>query len=400
MLRRVHLPALALLLGACSPETPKPPPAIGEAFAGPATLNIRRDLALHAPVVATVAHGERLEIVEWRRRFARVRTSAGVEGWADGNQFLRPEQMERLRELAASARRMPSHGRATVNDPLNVHTEPHRQAPSFYQIHEGDSVEVIRHATFPRTAFQSARPAPPPPPKRTPRRKKKKAEFEPPPMPAPPAPPVNWIELSRSPFPKPPPVVRSDDWTLVRIPDGRAGWVLTRPLIMSIPDEVAQYAEGHRITSYFSLGEVAYRGETRHHWLWTTLSTGLVPYQFDSFRVFAWSQRRKRYETAYIERNLRGYFPVRILPPEGGEARSSFSLVVQNKDGTYTERTYAFRGHHVRLIGKAPWQPTPEERRVPPPKVTTAAPEPAGGRTLLARVADTVREWRRAVLGR
>ena len=36
---------------------------------------------------------------------------------------------------------------------------------------------------------------------------------------------------------------------------GQSGWVLTRRLFMSIPDEVAQYAEGKRIVSYFSLGE-------------------------------------------------------------------------------------------------------------------------------------------------
>ena len=39
-----------------------------------------------------------------------------------------------------------------------------------------------------------------------------------------------------------------DDWNLVRTLDGKVGWVLTRPLSMAIPDEVAQYAEGHRIT--------------------------------------------------------------------------------------------------------------------------------------------------------
>ncbi len=395
-----YLAAAALLMAACSSDSPKAA-AIGEAFAGPATLNIRQDLALRAPVAAAVPHGERLEILEWRRRFAKVRTRTGVEGWADGRQLLQPGQMARLKELAAGSREMPSHGRATVNDPLNVHTEPHRQSPSFYQIREGGSVEVIRHAALPRTALQSPQPATPKQaPKRAPRRKKKQPEVEPPPMPAAPPPPADWIELSRSPFPRPVAQVRSDDWTLVRIPDGRAGWVLTRPLIMSIPDEVAQYAEGHRITSYFSLGEVDYRGETRHHWLWTTLATPLAPYQFDSVRIFVWSQRRKHYETAYIERNLRGYFPVQVHPPQGEEAGSRFSLAVQNKDGSYTRRTYAFRGYHVRLVDKQAWQPPPEPSHEPPPEVTAPAPKPADDRNLLARVADTVRGWRRAVLGR
>ena len=34
-----------------------------------------------------------------------------------------------------------------------------------------------------------------------------------------------------------------EDWSLVRTKDGQIGWVLTRNLDMSIPDEVAQYAK-------------------------------------------------------------------------------------------------------------------------------------------------------------
>ena len=42
-----------------------------------------------------------------------------------------------------------------------------------------------------------------------------------------------------------------EDCNLVRSKEGRTGWVLTRALRMAIPYEVAQYAEGHRITAYF-----------------------------------------------------------------------------------------------------------------------------------------------------
>ena len=50
----------------------------------------------------------------------------------------------------------------------------------------------------------------------------------------------------------------------------------------------------------------------KHNWLWTTIAKGLQPYEFDSARVFVWSQRRHRYETAYIERKLKGYYPVEV----------------------------------------------------------------------------------------
>ena len=44
-------------------------------------------------------HGERLEILERRRRFAKVRTAEGKQGWTDGRMLLTPPQMARLRKV-------------------------------------------------------------------------------------------------------------------------------------------------------------------------------------------------------------------------------------------------------------------------------------------------------------
>ena len=81
---------------------------------------------------------------------------------------------------------------------------------------------------------------------------------------------------------------------------------------MAIPDEVAQYAEGRRIVSYFSLGNLRDGDQTKNIWLWTTIGGGSHPYDFDNFRVFIWSLRHHRYETSYIERNLIGFAPVTL----------------------------------------------------------------------------------------
>ena len=364
--------ALAVLLCFVSCRSgPESAPAIGAAFVGPMTLNLRQELTPRAPVTATVQHGDRLEILEWRRRFARVRTGQGAEGWTDGRLLFSPEQMERLRQAGERASRMPAQGRATVNDPLNVHTHPNRQSPSFYQIAEGGSVEVIQHRLAPRTEFQSlsegqTKRAPPPP-------RKKRGKSAAPAQPTPPLPP-RAVEKPPEKIAAPAPV---DDWTLVRLPNGKAGWVLTRLLVMAIPDEVAQYAEGHRITSYFSLGEVQDKDLSKNHWLWTTLSSGLKPYQFDGFRVFVWSTRRHRYETAYIERNLKGYFPVEVHPPTAASPMPSFSLVIENKDGSLTRRTYAFQGYRVRVIARQPFQLPPEVSDAPERPLEPAPDAPA-----------------------
>ena len=74
---------------------------------------------------------------------------------------------------------------------------------------------------------------------------------------------------------KPPP--RMDAWSLVRTPQGQSGWVLTRLLSMAIPDEVAQYAEGRRIVSYFPLGETQDDDVKKKIWLRTIGPPTLYP---------------------------------------------------------------------------------------------------------------------------
>jgi hypothetical protein len=337
--------ALGLLAASCG-SGPKRQQAIGEAYVGPISLNLREDLAPRARVTATARHGDRLEILERRRRFAKVRTSSGVEGWTDGRQLLSPQQMSRLRHTAEIARRLPSQGEAAPFDLLNVHIAANRQSPSFYQLTERDRIDVIGHRVTPRAPSDPQQPA----------------------------------EQAADGVPR-------DAWSYVRLRDGRAGWVLTRMIRMAIPDEVAQYAEGHHITSYFALGSVEDRRQTKHHWLWTTISSRLLPYHFDSLRVFVWSTRRHRYETAHIERNLRGYYPVEVHPV-AGHSMARFSLNFAGRDGALARRTYEFQGYRVRMIARAHWELPVEEPDEPP---TPEPDEPADPQPKLS-LADRLRQ--------
>ena len=385
--------AASLSLAACASAPPQKP-STGIAFAGPTSVNLREDLGPRAETVGTVQHGERLEVLEMRRRFVRVRTSKGVEGRTDANYLLSQQQVSDLDRLADYAAALPSQGAGTTYDSLNVHVGPSRQAPSFMQIPEGGVVEVLQHRVSPRSA-----PMAPAPPKakpkqvaaksKTPAKPAKKGDVPPPDAPSPPPLPANWTELSRpraadltgAPVPAPEPLVAatrppSDDWYLVRTRDRKAGWVLARQISMSIPDEVAQYAEGHVITGYLSLGKDEKAG--KDNWLWTTSSSGLQPHDFDSFRVFVWSTKRSRYETAYIERNVRGRFPIEAQAATGDG--SAFSVVLEDKDGQLYKRTYAFSGYRVKMTSKVPYQPpaaTPEVRTTQ--TFEEAKAEPAAG---------------------
>lgn len=396
--------ALTLLFSACSSEQVAKTKS-GYAYVGPVSLNLRKDLGPRAPMVDTAKHGEKLEVLETRRRFARVRTPRGIEGWADANLLLTQQQVDDIERLAQSASKLPSQGKASVYDVLNVHTEPNRPSPSFRQIPEGGMVEVLAH----RVTLQSAvKPAPKVTAKAksaSASSKNKKEEkpkedvIPPPPMPPAPKPPLDWVSRSvpraaaldassnGSPAPKP----AGDDWYLVRLSDGKAGWVLARNLYMLIPDEVAQYAERKRITSYVSLGIADEKDpqNPKHNWLWTTSATPLQTNVFDSFRVFVWSSRRNHYETAFIERNVKGYFPVETVDlPDKQE--KGFSVILEDKDGQLYKRVYGFSGYRIRMISKTPYQPPAELPIVSDARSFESPPEPERPDS---GVLDRIRGW-------
>ena len=375
----------ALLVG-CGPEG-SPPPGGERLFVAPATLKLYSELGPTAKVVATAAHGEPADILQRRRSFVKIRTTGGQEGWTQLHNLLDSRQMRALQRLAEQAATLPSHGQASTYGTLNVHTEPNRQAPSFHQLAEGEKVDVLLHRRLPRTRYQAARLTPRPDAggrksqgagdsKEGGRRREAESDVLALPIEIPaPRLPDDWMELSRPAIPATVPAVSEPDaqraeaappqppdhWVLVRMPGGSAGWVIFSRLIMGIPDTVAQYAEGHQITSYFSLGTVPDQAETKNHWLWTTLSRRGLPLDFDGFRVFVWSLSRHRYETVYIERNVKGHFPVEVQDLAPGEdqrpaATKGFSLILEDKEGRLQRKTYGFQGYRVRVRVQTPWQ--------------------------------------------
>ena len=371
----------ALLLSSCQ-QGPPQERTIGIAYAGPANLILRKELSSRSTTTTTIPHGEKVDILETRRRFVRIRTAKGEQGWTDANLLLSSEQMDDLKRLFAHVPELPSEGAATVSEALNAHTEPARLAPSFFQIPENGTVEVVGHRVVPRNAPPStaSNVAPPVPVAKKAKAKQSKAALLISPS-RPAGPPANWEDMSRPRLrdlpgyvpPALPPSVPTDDWSLIRTKDGKAGWVLSRMLFMAVPDELAQYAEGRRITAYQILGNVQDGDKLKHDWMWTTISPTVKCCEFDTIRVFVWNSKRHHYETAYVERNVAGFYPVQLAKVPGNP-ENGFSLVAQEKDGTLAKRTYAFVGRRMRVVSREPFVRTVEAFDAP--KISTAPSQP------------------------
>jgi hypothetical protein len=397
---RVLLVCVLATLGACGPGGERER-AVGEAWVGPSTVQIRRELNLRSPVSATLQHDERVDLIARRRRFVKVRAGSGVEGWTDSRLLLSAQARAEFQALEERAARAPALGQATVLDTLSAHTAPYRQAPAYYQIAPKKTVQVIAHQRVERVKWD-------PPPlleenafKPRVLHKQKEAPRVPPPPPGPPPPvPEDWLLLSgytqdhlpeEKPNEPPPTPPVMDDWTLVRAEDGRSGWVLDRLLYSSIPDDVAQYAERARIVAYFDIGTVHDRQAdvTKTVWLWAAQSAGARDREFDSLRIFNWSTRHHRYETSWIERGIWGAGPVTLVMKSG--AVTGFATYVVEKGGQTMKRDYALQNFRARLAARtaaepaAPWYVPVVRKPATTAQPETEAPAPSLWQRLVVR---------------
>ncbi len=69
--------------------------------------------------------------------------------------------------------------------------------------------------------------------------------------------------------------------------------------------------------------------------------------------MFTYVRKHHRYETAYIERNIEGYYPVEVK--QG--ATPTFSLILRGDDGKLYKKTWVLEGYLTRKISEVPYTP-------------------------------------------
>jgi uncharacterized protein YgiM (DUF1202 family) len=324
--------------------------------------------------VGTVRNGDRVDVLEKQRRFLRVRTDKGQEGWIEERSLVPQAVYDGFQQLAKDSSSIPVQAHGTTRAELNMHLTPARDGEHLYQLKEGEKLEILKRATTDKNAKKTtAAPAsvktPPavtaakpgksePSGAITPKEEVARAK----------AVPAKASE-SQSALASPPagetsaPKPIMEDWYLVRDHAGRAGWVLLRMIDLDVPLDVAQYAEGQRITGYFVLNTVeeTIDGEAKQEPQYLVLlnepKDGL-DWDYNQVRVFTRNRPRHRYETAYRERNLEGYLPVQVghqmFDKEGD--LPTFTIRKMNDSGQIVTATYKLNGPIVRRV------PTPEEQ--------------------------------------
>jgi len=287
--------------------------------------------------VGNVKNGERVEVLEREKRFARVRTGTGIEGWIEQRYLVDQKTFDALQKLTSDHQNDPVQAPGVLRNETNLHVTPGRDTEHLYQLASGAKVAILRRDTAEKQSGAA------PPPKQATKAGAKAAAG---------------------------PIL--EDWWLVRDDQSRVGWVLARMVDVDVPLEIAQYAEGQRFVAFFVLNEVpdsdkgVQKQVPQYLCVLTDPHDGL-PYDFDQVRVFTWNTRKHRYETAYREHGLDGVLPVTITKEDFDKEGTLpvFILRVKDEAGNVTERKYKLNTPIVRRVlapGEVPSRPTRRRR--------------------------------------
>jgi SH3-like domain-containing protein len=269
--------------------------------------------------VGTVKNGERVEVLDHEKRFARVRTAAGIEGWIEQRYLVDEKTFEELQKLSQDNQNDPVQAPGVLRNDTNLHVTPGRETEHLYQLTSGAKVSILKRGTAEKPgAFAPVKPT--------------------------------TVKSGGKTTPAGPVL---EDWWLVRDANGRVGWVLARMVDVDAPLDIAQYAEGQRFVAFFVLDEVS-DGDKKvpqYLCLLTEPHDGL-PYDYDQARVFTWNVRKHRYETAYREHGLNGVLPITITTDTFDKEGTLpvFILRVRDDAGNITERKYKLNTPIVRRV--------------------------------------------------
>jgi len=131
-----------------------------------------------------------------------------------------------------------------------------------------------------------------------------------------------------------------------------AGWVLARFIELSLPSTLRDYATsaGMHPVAWFVLNRIpTSQGDRAQYLVAGTMGGEGQACDFSLIRVYTWGGGRSRYETAYIESDFCGYFPITVDKPTGkGDPVFHFTALTEKEPRQ--ERTYVMHQTSIHRV--------------------------------------------------
>ena len=151
--------SLAVALSGCSKLRPKPPAQYVYVTAKQTFLRDR--VAAVSNRTGTVENGDKLQILEHGRRFVKVQTAKGEQGWIDEKAVATQDIFDQFEALGQQHSNDPVVASAVVRDEVYMHSKPGRDTDRFYRLAEGEKLKLLARATLPKPLPPGMRPAKP-----------------------------------------------------------------------------------------------------------------------------------------------------------------------------------------------------------------------------------------------
>jgi hypothetical protein len=272
------------------------PPA-ETAYAGNREVTLWSTTAQVRSPVATASFGDRLDVMNRFGDQVQVRTALGATGWASERDLLSAELWQNSKDLNAATETRPVEARGRTRVLSNMHLEPGRDTPRLRQLNKNVAVDLF--------------------------------ERRPVEVPSPTVAKASDQESAAG-----SPEAKKEDWWLVRaqLPDQTrvSGWILGRFIDLEVPAPLPDYASsaGMRIVAWFELNHVSdSTGEMKPQYL-VVGARGPEGHacDFTVMRVLTWGNQRQRYETAFVDSDVCGKLPLKLMQATapGGDASFAF----------------------------------------------------------------------------
>jgi hypothetical protein len=250
--------------------------------------------------VATLAEGDRVEVLQRTPNWARVRMEDGRSGWLEADELLDAASYENGRRLFVELQKEQPQATGHPGGVANLRLEPSRDALQIGQLETNQKVEVFDRRLVDRVPLSSTANA----------------------------------KQGR------------DAWYLVRS-GHEAGWVLGRLISLDVPEAISRYAQSYNMVAWLVLKTVQ-DGDREVPQYLAADRIGTQEFDFDHIRVFTWWSKRQEYVTAYVESNIDGHFPIRVSQIDGVP---HFRLRLVGRNGQKFQKVYRLDDTIVRPLG-------------------------------------------------
>ena len=261
--------------------------------------------------IAQVKSSEEVQVLDHTRNWAHVRLADGKTGWLELKDLLDSETYERGQQVLRDLGKIPPQAAGHTTGEINLHLEPSRSSPELALLEPNDHVEIFGRRWAARAPRESQ---------------------------APPSAETNDESAPGSPI--------RDAWYLVRS-GARGGWVLGRFITLDVPADISVFAEGVNTVAWVVLDTVDDNGRKVPQYL-VADRMGTQEFDFTHIRVLTWWVKNQHYVTAYVESNLNGYFPIRVLQFDG---KPQIRLYLVDNRGRKFQKVYGMSSTIVRPIG-------------------------------------------------